>query len=245
MSEQLVTLAIGSVADLLWDYVELKDILAISVVSRSFAQLPVTSQTLNRLITRDPNCFTLGHMKLTFAHELTTGLVRRVMNRLKSTFTATIAIDDRHGRIVLDIGSAFNKNDAFLVRDVHPIGEEEGAGEASTPIGEQLIKEIEISSYDEYDDFNPRHPMMKEGAAHRRGNSLFNSDIYTVTSELGVMNMNRGGSHGFDLSTIAAKAQQEESLNRESHTSASVKNRILAKKQGLANKAGLPPKPSN
>jgi len=70
------------------------------------------------------------------------------------------------------------------------------------------------------------------------GDSLFNSDLDFVGSELNQRNLSRGGggSHGFDLSTIAARATQEEASSRESRTHSSVKDRILAKK-----KHGLPP----
>jgi hypothetical protein len=229
-SEFLVNTALASVADILWDFVDLKDVLNVSVCSRQLAQLPVPAQNLNRLVDSNPKYQSVGQMKLSFAHDLTTGLVRRVMNRVQTSVQATLTIDERTGRIVLDIGSAFNNNDAFLAREVTPIGEEEDVSERT-----QIFKEISISSMDEYDDFNPRHPMMKD-RAHRRGDSLFNSDMDFVNNEMGQMNMNKV-SHGFDLSTIAAKAAQEEASSRESRTSASVKDRILAKK----NKVGLPP----
>ena len=233
MSDFFVATTVGSVADILWDFVEVDDVLNVSVCSKAFAQLPVPAANINRLVERDAKCSTLGQMRVNFAHDITTGLVRRILNRVHTSSQVTISIDDRAGRIILDVGSAFNKNDAFLARDVTPVAE----NEVDTP-NQQIFKEIEISSYDEYDDFNPRHPMMKDRPGHRRGDSLFNSDADFVAQELGHMNINKG-SHGFDLSTIAAKAAQEGSSNRETNTSASVKNRILAKKnQG---RAGLPP----
>ncbi len=231
MAEFLSANAIASVADILWDFVELKDILQFSVCSRTFAQLPVPAQNINRLIARNSKHESLGRTKIVFGHDLTTGLVRRILNRVHTTEVATISIDDRTGRIVLDIGSAFNKNDAFLASEVTPVIEPEQEGD--TP---QISKEIEITSYDEYDDFNPRHPAMKERKGHRRDDSLFNSDIDHVTQELGHMSK---GSLGFDLSTIAAKAAQDEASNRETHTSVSVKNRILARK--TQSRVGLPP----
>jgi hypothetical protein len=228
---QLIALAIASVSDILWDFVDLKDVLTVSICSRSFAQLPVPAQNLNRLVLRSPRYNLLGQMKLAFAHDLTAGLVRRVMNRFQTNVRATLIVDDRSGRIVLDIGSAFNDNDAFLAHEVTPVQEVE------TPSEQQFVKEIEISSYDEYDDFNPRHPAMKD-RAHRRGDSLFNSDMDFVGNEMNQRNLSRGGggSLGFDLSSIAAKATQEEASSREGRTHSSVKDRILAKK-----KHGLPP----
>lgn len=44
-------------------------------------------------------------------------------------------------------------------------------------IEDNVGKKLEThSSFDEYDDFTPTHPKPKE-SKHRRGNSLFNSDI--------------------------------------------------------------------
>jgi hypothetical protein len=42
-----------------------------------------------------------------------------------------------------------------------------------------IEKTLEVYSIDEYDDFTPTHPQPKE-SKHRRGNSLFNSDIETL-----------------------------------------------------------------
>jgi hypothetical protein len=39
-----------------------------------------------------------------------------------------------------------------------------------------IEKRLESASYDEYDDFTPRHPMPRD-KVHRRGDSYFNSDI--------------------------------------------------------------------
>ena len=43
-----------------------------------------------------------------------------------------------------------------------------------------IEKHLESNSFDEFDDFNPRHPDYK---SHRRGGSFFNSDISDVANE--------------------------------------------------------------
>ena len=49
--------------------------------------------------------------------------------------------------------------------------------EAPSNTAEFVIeKRLESASYDEYDDFAPRHPMPRD-KVHRRGDSYFNSDI--------------------------------------------------------------------
>lgn len=49
----------------------------------------------------------------------------------------------------------------------------------------QIEKSLELCSFDEFDDFTPTHPQPKE-SKHRRGNSLFNSDIEAYAIEAGV-----------------------------------------------------------
>lgn len=44
-----------------------------------------------------------------------------------------------------------------------------------------IEKHLESASFDEFDDFNPRHPMPKD-KVHRRGDSYFNSDISDVAA---------------------------------------------------------------
>ena len=90
------------------------------------------------------------------------------------------------------------------------------------PESEQIQKQFEICSYDEYDDFKPRHPLPKvewlspnyihitinqlpllhidlfhSVQNHRRGNSYFNSDVEAYANDAIV---------GFDMSNIAAAA---------------------------------------
>jgi hypothetical protein len=77
-----------------------------------------------------------------------------------------------NGRINLDIGSAFNDRNTYLAT-ASPIENDE---QVENIIDHKIEKYLEISSYDEYDDFTPTHPLPKD-KTHRRGNSYFNSDI--------------------------------------------------------------------
>ena len=56
-----------------------------------------------------------------------------------------------------------------------------------------IEKHLESNSFDEYDDFNPRHPDYK---SHRRGGSFFNSDLSDIAAQV----------YATDLSLIAKKA---------------------------------------
>eukprot|EP01035_Chromulina_nebulosa_P026165 gene26165-34219_t len=115
---------------------------------------------------------------------------------------AILSIDSNTGRVILDIGSAFKDKDAYLASNVTavPLSADDLLHEAFIE-QHHIEKHLEISSCDEYDDFNPRFPNPKD-KSHRRGDSYFNSDVESHASEaLG----------GFDLSSIANMALALES----------------------------------
>lgn len=171
-----------------WDFLDIKDILNLSVCARATAGLIVPQATLNNLLRRHERISKVGNFTLRFPTNLSTGMVRRVLTRVTGSLEATLVIDDRAGRIVLDIGSAFHDNEAHLA-DAAPVQEEDEEPH-------EIFKQLELISFDEYDDFNPRHPLPKD-RAHRRGDSYFNSDIEMVVGELGAQQ---------DLSSIAKAA---------------------------------------
>jgi hypothetical protein len=85
-----------------------------------------------------------------------------------SSFVGLLSIDASTGRVVMDIGSAFNNKDVFLGSAI-PYEDSETSllknvffVDPSVDDGGDIHKHLEISSYDEYDDFAPRHPLPKE-----------------------------------------------------------------------------------
>jgi hypothetical protein len=238
MADSVFVQLFHNAGDNIWHFLELKDILNLSVCSRSAAGLTVSADALNNIITKQKFAKEtaggkLGHLSLAFASDLSTGMVRRVMNRVCGGNTAIVTIDDRNGRITLDIGSAFHDNDAFLASEVTPVADDVDVE------SQQIFKQLEISSYDEYDDFNPRHPMPKERSTHRRGDSYFNSDIDTVVNELSNSNAN---SNGGDLSSIAKAAllAGDDSSTAKKQSSSSLKDRLLAKSKTGASRPPIP-----
>lgn len=191
--------AIGQ--DRFWGFLELKDILNLSVCAHATAGLLVPKPTLNNLLQRHEKLRSLGPLKLAFPCDLSTGLVRRILHRLTSMSEGVILIDDRKGRIVLDIGSAYHDSEHHLAptSSFHQ-GNADEDDEDDEEDNAQIFKQLEITSFDEYDDFNPRHPLPRD-RAHRRGDSYFNSDIEMVVGELGAMT-----SGGMDLAKVAKAA---------------------------------------
>lgn len=252
MDYPLLSLVFAKTGDHIWSLLSLKDILQLSTCCRFSANLGIESSTIHKLIENEKRASHLASFKLNFPDELTTGLLRRILTRINNGVEANISIDVKTGRIVLDIGSAFNHKDAFLASDVQAISDNE-----SEVSNQEIFKHLEICSYDEYDDFNPRHPKPRD-KAHRRGDSYFNSDIEMVVNEL----YNGLGASPFNLQNIAATAVKDldAPLPPNKNTDGSegagdLKSRLLAKKKNAAGGAAgagssvgpplAPPRPSS
>lgn len=132
----------------------------------------------------------------------------RILRMIHSPMDVFLLFDDRNGRILLDVGSTEGLN---------PEPEPEPTPEELE--NQTIFRQLEKCSMDEYDDFQPRHPMPKD-RAHRRGDSYFNSDIETVVSELGAMSG--------DLRNLARSAL-EGGPDLPTATGNTAKNRILAR----------------
>mmetsp|Transcript_25887 Transcript_25887/g.35618 ORF Transcript_25887/g.35618 Transcript_25887/m.35618 type:complete len:259 (+) Transcript_25887:1669-2445(+) len=201
----------------LWSFLSLKDVLNLSISSRFGASLmipPYATQAITRL-SDHPHLQNLGRFNIKFQSDLSIGMLRRVLNRLCTGSEAVVSVDSTTGRIVLDIGSAFNK-DVYLASQVTAFPLDEEFTES-----EQIQKHLEVCSYDEYDDFQPRHPLPKE-KNHRRGDSYFNSDVDMYANEAVV------GMKAFDMQNIAAAAT---ALNVEEVDANAIKNKFLSRKK--------------
>lgn len=183
----------------IFSFLTVPELLKLSACSRLTTSLTIDREVLDYQVQRYQPVSTIGRFALSFQSNTTLGLFRRVLCRVVCGTAGMLSIDGNTGRIVMDIGSAFNDEDGFLPSAV-PVDDEEGS---SIPdMGIQ--KHLEIASYDEYDDFAPRHPLPRE-KGHRRGNSLFNSDVeYAATEALLAPPMPDLG--GMDLAEAAAQA---------------------------------------
>lgn len=181
----------------IWCFLDLQDILNVSVLCRDTAGLIISRENIQRFLESDPRIRSLGHYKLAFASDATLGLMRRILNRVVQGNEGILSIDLNSGRVILDIGSAFKDRDTFMASVVNVLPDNE-------PIpgsygDEPILKAIEHASFDEYDDFNPRHPQLK---THRRGGSYFNSDIGDYGSEA------LRGLNDFDMTNLASMAME-------------------------------------
>lgn len=203
----------------IYAFIELKDVLNLSLCCRFTAGIGIDAETIQRYAEALERTTRIGKFNLRFGEDLTLGMLRRVMNRLNTGVEAMVSVDSQSGRIILDIGSAFRNTNAFLASDVQAV-------EDGQETNQEIFKHLEICSYDEYDDFNPRHPMPKD-RAHRRGDSYFNSDISEVASEL----TGSAGGAGMDIKNLAAMALASEDQDGGSHA---IKNKFMAMKKKTA-----------
>uniref|UniRef100_A0A7S0T0H6 Uncharacterized protein n=1 Tax=Chromulina nebulosa TaxID=96789 RepID=A0A7S0T0H6_9STRA len=189
-------------SDKIFSYLTLQDVLNISVVSTLCASFPISAERSNHFIQNNHKISYIGQFKLVINENYSIGILRRLLHRVVAGNEAILSIDSNTGRVILDIGSAFKDKDAYLASNVTavPLSADELLHEAFIE-QHHIEKHLEISSCDEYDDFNPRFPNPRD-KSHRRGDSYFNSDIESHASEaLG----------GFDLSSIANMALALES----------------------------------
>lgn len=150
----------------------------------------------------------LGECSVSVSSALTLGNVRRLMYSLRKTKQLFVNIDPATGHVIFDAGSAFATRAAFQSAQFVPFipavdssssrkspfsnragstGPGSSSGSSTTADddddlddGQPILKQLEVASYDEYDDFNPRHPNPRTetgGKTHRRGDSYFNSDL--------------------------------------------------------------------
>lgn len=209
--------------DYIWSYLTITDLLTVSTCSTFTANLTISDSTVECLLfderytkaKRLMRMFSDFH-QLRFPAVLTTGLLRRVLNRLNTCPVAVISIDEHTGRINLDIGSAFKNNDTYLASNVSILLEDEDEE------AQQVFKHLEVMSFDEYDDFNPRHPKPRE-KVHRRGDSYFNSDIELVVNELPAALL--------DAVVLPQLADSEQSEQLVKAKGTDLKSRLLARKK--------------
>lgn len=203
-SSKLATVLVNT-ENLIWPYLEIKDILSYSVTSKSSASLVLTERGVNAILQSDPRISHIGKFQIVISSPMTLGILRRTIFRLVQEKTLSLSIGT-NGRILLDIGSAFNDRDAFLASaTLIPNDNNTDEAEEDDEITDMVIqKHLEIASYDEYDDFTPRHPLPKD-KTHRRGNSLFNSDIEVYANQ------------ALNMDDIASLALDELNLRDDEH----------------------------
>ncbi len=210
-----------SFSDKIWSFLNLQDALNVSVCSRYGASMVVSAEAVNYFLASLDKVNRIGNFNIAFGNEISCGMLRRVMNRLYRGTEAVLFVDPNSGRVLLDIGSAFNEPQAIVDSQAVSVVSDDPHAEE----GHQIFKYLEGNSYDEFDDFNPRHPKPKS-KNHRRGDSYFNSDTDMLSGSdlLGSKTMRDA------LPRMkAGYPPQEEEENPEPQDAFALKNKFLAK----------------
>ena len=186
--------------DNIWQFLEIADVLNISVASRDSAGLMISLENIERFLATNVQIQSIGNYKLSFSSGTTLGILRRMLHRVIHGSQGVLSIEGTTGRIILDIGSAYKDQDTYMAAMVTAVPLEEDDEPMIAVYGDEpILRALEHASFDEYDDYHPRHPQM--GKTHRRGGSYFNSDVGSDMGEVAL-----SGLKEFDLEHLASLA---------------------------------------
>ncbi|KAJ1385643.1 hypothetical protein B484DRAFT_460021 [Ochromonadaceae sp. CCMP2298] len=182
--------------DSIFSMLSLHDVLNLAQCSKFSHGLGISGAAVTDLLERSKRNTHIGHLRLNFSNELTTGLLSKVLYQLNVGTDAMIYVDSTSGRIMMELGSggAATETTAEVVENVEILTDDDSFDRGT------IFKHLEDFSVDEYDDFNPRHPKLRD-RAHRRGDSYFNSDIDMVVNEL---HSGMRGDTPFNMSAMGA-----------------------------------------
>ena len=186
-----VAIALMKNSETIWQYLELKDLLVFSTCSRFTANMFISQQCILENFERnDQKLASIGNFKISFASELTLGLLRRLLNRIVNGKKAVVSIDAETGRLQMDIGSAYKQEDTYYAARIDEV-EQQKDNDVVLPGIEGVLS---AHSVDEYDDFNPKHPTFRAntGSASCFSSSDFEEyarDTYEKTAILSDLEM--------------------------------------------------------
>lgn len=149
----------------IWEYLGIKDTIKFSLLSRFMATIPMNSNA----------AFRLSQTRIVFVEfvqeSLTLGSFRHQINqRLREGLSDSQKLIQR--------SEETQRNDDLIYKSKCKqfLQSFERSLQENSSSDEKIHRYLEMASFDEYDDFNPRHPQPKD-KTHRRGDSYFNSDI--------------------------------------------------------------------
>ena len=141
-------------------YCDLRDVMMLSLTSKVASSIPLSENMAQILIEGNESARRVDIQFLDLRN-CTLGTIRLSLYRLIIGVMQPSFDFDRLGNV--SIGAFCEDTDSSRSEEVFLIE-----------------KHLESTSYDQYDDFNPRHPDYK---SHRRGGSFFNSDISDAASQ--------------------------------------------------------------
>jgi hypothetical protein len=176
----------------IWIYLGVQDMIKLSILSQFMANIPLRCTSAYMLLSRNTAGLPAATSNIVFSQEsLTMGWFRFQLKNIRSE------------TLIRRSAEGLESDDAVFKSKCKQLL---ASFEQSLQVGpsnenEKIQKFLEVASYDEYDDFNPRHPQPKD-KTHRRGDSYFNSDIEAHAQAVSI-----------DLQSIANLALNMENTN--------------------------------
>lgn len=167
-----VPLVFSTLGNQIFQFLDLKEAFQVASCSKFYSNIVITSSTATSLLKSTKNVNKLGVFQLSIESAVSIGKFRKLLVKLVRGYEACIVLDDS-GDICLDMG---NLSDQYITPEL------EQMAPFDFETSPRIEKFLEKASFDEYDDFNPRHPECKD-KLHKRGDSYFNSDIGNIASE--------------------------------------------------------------
>lgn len=166
--------------DFIWQFLELKEVLRMSITCRFCANLYISQDNMFAFLGHHHKLKEIGQFKISFASEITIGILRRLLNRVIHGRKGLVSIDGS-GRLRMTSGASLKRTDSSdleenlisVIDEVTPIKQEES--EVGTDDLARLNPILEAYSCDEFDDFVPTHPALK---VNEKGMSYFSSSDF-------------------------------------------------------------------
>ena len=190
-------------------YLDLKDILTLAMVKKPLGSIILTDHKyLTRLIISNKLISHIDKEYLNIVDISISGL-RKMVSKITLLHVKVAATESDNGtdnvKFSLDERMKLSQ-ESFDTNDLIGNGNENDDSM-------EIMKHLEVASFDEFDDFNPIHPVPRNNKTHRRGDSYFNSDVSDVATLALAAETALGLGCGLGLGSIAKMALLAEGLD--------------------------------
>ena len=185
-------------------FLDLEDVSSFALSCKAANCLKLNSKTVHNLVAIHPVASKVDTQFIDFYDPTLASLRKNLFHVIVGTPLSSEMQIDPSGRRMID--RTFS-----LKSDVGSEDDDKFDLEDDDEAGGFIEKHLESASFDEYDDFNPRHPEYKGNRGHRRGGSYFNSDISDIVDMIN-KDETSGGVMGMDSMAMLAQMAQD-SLN--------------------------------
>lgn len=180
-------------------FLTLEDMSLFMLTCKSVNCIKLNSATVNKLVEIHPIACKVDTQFIDFYDPTLASLRKNLFHVIVGSPLSPEMQIDPGGRAALT--RDFSKKSLDGGEDYDKFDEEE-----EEEPGSFIDKHLESASFDEYDDFNPRHPEYRANRGHRRGGSCFNSDISDIVDVIHKDDASSsGGVKGMDSMAMMAQ----------------------------------------